>query len=700
MSSTELEALVGYLFVVGGRSVRAASPGAAAVPPPRRAARGRDGDTLFCVISLSEDQHQPAAYYEELVGALSGTYFETPGGVTSALREGTKAINAAVLRQPASPGVGLACAVLREHELYLALAGQARAFMIKDEGLERLPSDEEMLEGTPPLGHFTEPDVRYFRREVRSGDLLILSDGALNRLSTTTLLYATETGSVDTTLGNLASVAGDFASAQVIKFVEAAEAPPGGGVSAPPAARSPLLNLPRSIFGMPAEGEPPPTAEPSAPAPEPAAPMGEPPAEKPARRAQHAAASGLAEATARVRLLIERALPEDRGGNPLEGWLNLPIGAQAAVAAGVAVLVALLTSSVYRFYGQNFEYVALIEQARAQVEQGRAASGQAQARPHWENAVFLLDEAARLRAPSAEMIDLRQEALGVLDGYDQVTRVETILLRAYDPGTVLRGPVVQGPNLFVLDTTADIFYREDLDQSGTALVNRAPQIVTRQGEQVGGQVVGGLIDLEWVPEREALVVLSRNGLLIQYSPSRELEAGPLPSANAWVDPRAIDVLEGDVFVLDAGANQVLRYQATDGLYIDTPQPYFTEQTPDLSSALDLEIDSNGNLFILRADGSVAQYFQGRDEGFSLNGLPQPPARPAALFLNASVFDRSLYIADPGGGRLYTTGLNGQFLSSYKDAENTVFEAVSGVFAGDGPQVYVTSGSRLYYFIRP
>ena len=49
----ELEALVGYVFVVGGRAVSATPPGALVELPPRRHQRGREQDTFFTLVTAA-----------------------------------------------------------------------------------------------------------------------------------------------------------------------------------------------------------------------------------------------------------------------------------------------------------------------------------------------------------------------------------------------------------------------------------------------------------------------------------------------------------------------------------------------------------------------------------------------------------------------------------------------------------------------
>ncbi len=699
MTDAELEALVGHLFIVGGRSIRSASPGAVAMPPPRRTARGRDHDTFFGLLSLSQEQRQPAAFYEGLTRRLSSTFFSVSGSVTAAMRQAIAAANTELLtinrQRPDALSVGLACAVLREQEVYVAIAGGARCFIIHEGEVERLPPDDDLEFNVAGLGVEADPAVRFYHRAVRANDFVVLADASLNHLRDATLLHAVESGEVDTALNNLAAVAGQFSTALVIKFV--APLAEGAEEAPPPPTRQPIIPPPLDYS---ATGR-------QLPTPAPAPPVAEAPTEGNVHGLAQEAALRLARFVGRARTALERVWPagEAEEAAPRSRELSLPM--QIGVVLAVTLLVTLLTATVYRFRGQTSQYAQLVREAQREIELARAAgNNQAEARPHWETALFLLDRAAAIRRPGAEVGGLRAEALAVLDSYDHVTRVTPTLLRIYEPGAYLRGPVAQGLNIYLIDTTQDILYREDLDESGTRLVTPAPQIITRQGELIGNQVVGGLIDLVWMeesglPQRNVLGVLSRNGLLITYSPSAGLSATLLPGFEAWNDPRAIALYERDLYILDAGAGEIWRYEAKGGGYTSTPQRYFTDVTPDLYDAVDMEMDTNGNVYILHGNGRISKFFFGRPETFAFEGLPQPFVHATAMFLSLSPYDRTLFIADAGSGRLYATAPSGTFIANYKDVEDTIFDALSGVYAQDRPSyVYVTAGNRLYYFSRP
>lgn len=741
MAISELEALVGHLFVVSGRSISSASPGSVAMPAPRKAARGRDADTFFGLVGFGGSQREQASTYEEAIHGVAESYFSSAGSVTSALRDAITSLNTSLRSKNGSRDealtVGLACAILREQELTIAVAGPARCFLIREDFVERLPTDEEMEDGTPPLGLEQDADVRFYRREVRSGDFLILADASLNHLKNIAVRHAVESGEVDASVINLRSVSGDFAAAEVIKFVtplaegeldptpaprrlpmvppmpelggarEVAKEPVRDSVAVSDAPRE----APAAVM-TPANEAAPPVMDMSSAVVAPSLDEQPEPMRKKAlpffRKAGRDSAMGAAKATSRTRTLVERMMPDNEVDNPLSQRLQLSTTMQVSVALAIAILVALFTVAIYKLRESGSEYAALKRNAEAELALARAAgSDQAAARPHYDNVIFILDQADAIRDPSAEVWALRTEAMRALDSFDWVTRVEPMLLREYELGAQLESIVVQGIDVYTIDTTGDILYREGLNEDGTQLVNGEPEIIARKGEIVGNQVVGGLIDIAWVvesglPQSNVLAVLSRdnagNGLMITYSPSLGVSSVIMPSSQAWNTPRAIAFYNRDLYILDSGANEIWRYVAEPSGYTSQPQRYFTDIDPGLGDALDIAIDTNGNVFVLHASGRISKFFFGKPEAFELKALPQPVSFPKGLYLKLSPFESLFFIAN--AGNIYTTTPAGDFRQNYRDTDDTVFDNVSSVYNLEGPHVYFTAGNRLYYFARP
>lgn len=722
--STELEALVGHLFIVGGRVLSSPSPGSVAMGPPRKAARGRDADTFFGLVTMDDLPGEPAAFYERLANLVSQQYYTRSGSITAALRETIETANASLLAenmnrdQPAYAGV--ACAVLRESELIVASMGTAMGVLLRADMVEHLPALDEPGE-MPPLGQREAPEVRFYRREVRAGDMLLLADTSVGTLDAGTLRQVIASKDVESTLTNLREVASDFSMAMVIQFVlplsaeeEVAEIERQREREREDSARAAARQLAAQVAREErqrldrAEGRP--TPQPGVAAPV-APPAALPPSRddsgrfdlgESARKGVRSGAMGFARLTGALSNMVGRLLPEDPSGAR-----QMSVTVQMIVALTIPILVALVTTGVYIARGEASQYETLVQDALSELNMAReAGSDQALARPHWETALFLLEQAEVLRPDVARVDELRAEAEAALDFYDNVTRVGVVPLREYPAGTQLRGPIVQGTELYTLDTVNNILYHEILDDNGQNLISRDPEIITRQNELADGQTVGALLDLVWMPEggvpqRNVLAVLTSNGLLLTYSPTWSLHAAPLPGALDMQQPRAIAVYAGNFYVLDTGSSQIWRYTSIGDSYPDQPSPVFTEFQPDLSNAIDMDIDANGNVYILFLDGTVNKYFGGIQEGFAVQGLPQPIAQPSALFIDQSPFDPAFYIADPGGNHIYRTTTTGIYSYNYKAAEGQALLQVSGVYSdGNTSTVYVAAGNSLYRFTRP
>jgi len=88
----ELEALVGHLYLIGGRPINVNPPGALVVVAPQDAARGREGDTFFTLI-VPSGTIAPTTFYEQLAVLAAERYFNTGGSVTIAMRTMFQALN-------------------------------------------------------------------------------------------------------------------------------------------------------------------------------------------------------------------------------------------------------------------------------------------------------------------------------------------------------------------------------------------------------------------------------------------------------------------------------------------------------------------------------------------------------------------------------------------------------------------------------
>lgn len=222
--SDELEALVGYVFVVGGRAVSAPPPGSLLELPPRKAQRGREQDTFFTLITPTGSQAQ-AALYEGLARRAADAYFRSGGSVTSGLREVVGAVNSGLLDHNEQTGqqveVSMTALVLRGHEVYAARAGLALCFLRQGDEFACYPDPpEEIHTANPPrLGMTLTPDVRLARYEVAPAHVMFICDPGYSHADPEKIREALGRGGTPAIIEALKGLSAREAQGMVIEFV-------------------------------------------------------------------------------------------------------------------------------------------------------------------------------------------------------------------------------------------------------------------------------------------------------------------------------------------------------------------------------------------------------------------------------------------------------------------------------------------------
>lgn len=658
----------GFLDVIDGVRYEGQPLGAAVLPAPRHAARNRVGDTLCLLLELDGPQPIPQTMYRDLIAAIADTYFLHPGSITAGLRAAIAEANAALLRENTGPEPrtvaygALTCAVWHANEVIIAQAGPAQAAMVRAGRLERYPpppvpgvaSARPML----ALGQARNLDPVFFYTPIRPGDRLCLLSGLPAEPGSEALIRALSHDDPEAVLDDLAWLAGE-GNVSAVLVVVGAERTTDEGRRTTEALypSSSVLHLPSSIVR-------------------------------------------------RLSSILNEWLPQarPRGERPPPAWRGrpAPLSLLLLIAILVPALVSFVTARIYIERQQAARFADLLAQAQAEVERARAGGADPQAaRPHWEAALAWLEEAATLRADDPALAELRAQAQGELDRMDRVIRVHPLRLREFREGAPTR-VFAWDTEVYTLDTQADALYRDVLNQERTDLAQAPTGPLVFKGQAVSAQVLGELVEMAWLPSAaslrtETLAVLDANGTLVTIAPgSNALRAQVLPDPGRPLGQvRAMAGFQGNLYLLDAEAGQVWRYEGREALFSLPPRPYFSQARPELNEAIDLAIEPDGAVFILRQDGEVLRFFGGDPVPFSVIGLSQPPDRAVALFLSAGPPAPSLYIADAGEQRIIHLSLSGVYLGQIK-VDDARFQGLSGLFVDEaGQRLFFTSAQGLF-----
>lgn len=153
-------------------------PGLLALAPPRRAARGREKDSLVLYLMLTGNADLSTAEVKALISGAAHQFYQTAGSLTSAMRKMTESLNGALLeRNLASSGRGqyalasLILAVVRENQCTLSLSGPVHVVWITDNGQRHI--HEPALSGKG-LGSSQNIQAYLSQLEINSNDLIAL----------------------------------------------------------------------------------------------------------------------------------------------------------------------------------------------------------------------------------------------------------------------------------------------------------------------------------------------------------------------------------------------------------------------------------------------------------------------------------------------------------------------------------------------
>ena len=278
-----------------------------------------------------------------------------------------------------------------------------------------------------------------------------------------------------------------------------------------------------------------------------------------------------------------------------------------------------------------------------------------------------------LRPGDIEVARMRADAREALDRIDGVTRMTAELFYAYDDGANLTGialglaeggvAVLDGANNRVLLHVTDDAFRE--------LTAEEPTTITFNGQSVGTEVVGPIVDLLWLPgraaeTRDSVTMLDRTGVLFShYTNLGDTRSIRLGNSSAWLDPVAMATYLDRLYVLDRGAGQIWKYFA-DQNYVQTeddPAIFFSAQA-GLDGAVDFDLYSeDGSLVVLYADGRVRYYdtrsgrVQWDENTLQQSGLTTPLVAPVAVKMVGRGLNASIFILDPGSSRLVQLSLS-------------------------------------------
>jgi hypothetical protein len=573
--------------------------------------------------------------------------------------------------------IGVAVAVVRANEMYVATVGPAEAYLIRQARLSTLPDPHR--ERGLPSGEL-EPEV--WRGEVSVGDSLVLvSPNVMAKLGPDELKDAMLTLHPQSAMEHLHHrfVADGGAGSDGAIAFEAGE------VSATARGRAPVPVKPAEPLAGAPDRSPIPLADNVQ-----AAGVAVSAA---AGSARVAAGGALEKVVGRVQELMPRRKPAYRRVTPLASRRQTQRRAALAVLA-LLVVAAGLGFGVYVFGGQGKQEAIrsantgqeALDKAKENLAKVKGpgvdlvVDDAAQAKELLTETYQLLDDAQGANVSAAVIEPLRKQAVAGLDRLYGVVPVASSTIFTFTPAEgadpVDLGGMVKGPDgaPYVLDRSTKTVYRVDLKAKKATVVARA-------GQKAGGTTVATPRFLA-VGASDLLILDSKNNLW-RWRPSNASGKGTLTKikvngAASWGDDvSAIGTYLQDpgrglykLYAVDPSEQQIRSYvPAADGSgYPIASTPWLATARPiDGMSALFID----GDLFVVE-DGVLERFASGKDDGWKADLPGDELIRPAPKYsLVAGGLDRRagvVYAFDKANGRIVAIDkANGDYKGQYRPA---------------------------------
>lgn len=708
--SFEYEALVGHLYVVGGRAIPSTPPGSLVEAAPKRVARGRETDTFFALVLPSGDTIAPAAFYEQMAQLSAEQYFDSSGSVTAGLRAVFQHLNENLYQHNLSDSrryeASVVCAVLRGADLYLGKVGSGVALFYHLSEMEPFPTDfsnDEALFG-PPLGVRAEPDVRMARYEVTQGTRLLMADAALADLNMDQIHGAISAEDIGAVLAGLKETVASQITLLAIEFV-----PPEAPLPLP--AREAESTVAAPLAAPEPVHEPTPAAAPVETA-RPAPPGGPRRVDtlRPIKRLFGGIALVLSKILGLLNSLLDRLIPRPKEGQ--KNWLGTP--AAAGIAVFIPVVVVVLVVIMWLTGTGESEYDLCFKEATsaAELARGIASSDVTGTMAAWSAVNVVVDRCSAIRSDDPALQTLTREAQMITDRLLTIERREVTPIEAF-PNADLTRILMQGEDLYVLDNRNEQVYRVTLTTEGGTTVpgTRQPIPAMRRSGVVNQFTVGDIVDIAWaedargVSQGNVITALDRSGILIDCPPRflQNCSAQQLLGSDTWVEPVAMTFWQGRLYILDPAANQIWRYEASGSSFPSRPTEYFVGQgRPDIRTAVDFAIDSAGSVYVLLQDGSLGRFTGGQRVNFGFASFPEGQSMNDvdAFFLNSNPIAQGMAFVSRATRTVYETTLAGTFINSFRAYDESLFVQLSDVVVDSNRQIiYTVSGNSILSFSR-
>ena len=322
---------------------------------------------------------------------------------------------------------------------------------------------------------------------------------------------------------------------------------------------------------------------------------------------------------------------------------------------------------------QGAEVAQLLAQAKTQVNTGKglAPVNKDGARDAFQTAITLTNQAKAINPADATITSVFYSAQDELDKLNGISVLLFLPSFATYPDAAAQPAriVMRYPDIYLLDRGTSRLYHYIVNDAGPSVTpTPGDGIILKAGDKAtdrsgSERSVGDLIDVTWVEPGGRLIVIDRAGTFLEYDPSKaKWNAFPARDGDKWSRVTLVSNYAGNLYLVDQGRNQILKYVAAEGAWTSSVTYFAPGVNVDLSGVTDLAID--GDVWLSRADGSIARFTQGKPNDLPIRDLDTPLSKSVAVVTSEK--SNNAYVADAGNQRIVQIDkVSGKFLRQFK-----------------------------------
>lgn len=348
------------------------------------------------------------------------------------------------------------------------------------------------------------------------------------------------------------------------------------------------------------------------------------------------------------------------------------------VLAG-ALLVILLVFAGFNslFKGDSSKRTSfdnLIRSAQAEYDEAQATASlnRTQAKQLLTTASSNLDQAAALKIDDNQVKTLRDKVSALLEMVNQVFKVDPTvfydlsILRVGAAGSDLAG---DSTTLYILDPTGGLYQLTVASKKGAVL---SSDLSLAKGQSLA--VVGTNV-FSYVPGQGVFGFDLKKSKLSQAA---RVDA-------AWGKITDLASYLGNLYLLDAGNNQIWRYTPASAAQLGTATKWVKE-TASLESASSLAVD--GSIWVGQA-GDLLRFSGGNRDSFLTQDVTPPLSAVKAVYTTPDT--KNVYILE--AGRVVVVDKNGAYQSQYQSDK---FQNASSLVVDEtGKKAYILADKQVY-----